>query len=784
MGIRTGEDECPPFVVGDWTVWPELDEIRQHGRVVKLEPRTMRLLVVLAERPGAVRSTEELLDRVWPGVIVSQGSVYQAVALLRRMLGDTGDEPRYVATVPRRGYRLVAAVGPLPIEEPLPARTLATAGAAEPQADEAARASRPWWRRVSFTAALALIAVVAVASLLAVRRAGDERAVQHAPPAIAVLPFANLTADEAQAPFTDGLTDELLNSLARLPGVRVIGRTSSFRFRERSSDVRAIGAELGVTHVLEGSVRRAGTRLRVSAQLVDARSGFQVWANTFERPVGAAIPVQMDISRAVVNALQVQLSPAADARLARGPTAVVNAYDLYLLGRHQQLKRDAAALERAIAHHRAALAADPSFALAHAGLADAYMAGYYYGGRSLDDTAKLVQPEVDAALRLDPELAEAYAAWAVLLTEQWRMDEAIEKLRRAIAINPNYAEAYVRLGAAYEYAGRPRDAIAAFDEAASLDPLHAVLHVRRCLVLQNVGRYPEAARACDRAFELQPEIPNSLWARGLLGFAQGDLAAAIRDHREALRRAPDRADIRGELLLLWLDAGLAERARDEAQTLAQQGRTTQSLLGLAAARLAAGDGAAVRRLLADARLMAAAPRERADAALYALAAEGRPLAARLLADMLAPATPGEDAIEPGIYRTRWGTSELRTLALLEAGRGRPEIAATHEQRLLDYLEELERAGQRWHAVHYLRAAVHARRGAHDEALRALARAVDAGWRRAWLTRSDPAFATLRDDARFAALLARMDAASAAARERLATDAPAPAPAPARTADAR
>ena len=753
-----------PFRIGDWRLDPALDEISRDGRRIKLEPRMTRLLCCLAERPGEVVSLNTLLDRVWPGVVVSQSSVYQAIAQLRRELGDTEAEPRYIATVPRRGYRLVAAVA---YDDP----ALSAANAGTPAPAAVSTPSAPPGKR-KLASALIAAAVLVAAILAAVRFLPGPAQVASAAPAIAVLPFDDLSADASNGIFCEGLTEEVLNSLARVPKLRVIGRTSSARFANGSAGHREIGEALGVSHILEGSVRRTGNRVRVSAQLVSARDGFQVWSNSFDRPAGDTLGVQSQIARAVVDALALKLSPVADERLAQGPTAQVSAYDLYLLGRHQQRLRTPEALARAIEYHQAAIKEDPGFALAWAGLADAEMARYYYDGQPLDEVAKRVQAAVDSALRLDPELAEAYAAWAVLLTEQWRTEEAIQALNRAIAINSNYGEAYLRLGAAYEYDGRPREALAAYDQVAVLDPLHTVLHVRRCLTLQNLGRYADAERACERGFELQPDIPNALWARGLNAFAQGDLAAAVGHYEAALARAPARSDIRAELAVLYLDLGMPERAAREIARLRNAGEARGTTMTTARYLLASGDVAGLRLHLSRLDLDEASPRERVDAAFFALAIGEPALASRIAGDALGPRPELTDDFRPGLYRTRWGVCEACTAGLLERRRGDPAAAGRMEALATQHFDNVESHGHAWHGLHYLRAAVQAQSGERDAALASLGRAVELGWRRGWLMRTDPSFGDLRNDPRFGSLLARIDEANATGRRKLASS-PAP-----------
>jgi tetratricopeptide (TPR) repeat protein len=375
---------------------------------------------------------------------------------------------------------------------------------------------------------------------------------------------------------------------------------------------------------------------------------------------------------------------------------------------------------------------------------------------------------VDSALRLDPELAEAYAAWAVLLTEQWQTEEAIQALNRAIAINSNYGEAYLRLGAAYEYDGRPREALAAYDQVTVLDPLHTVLHVRRCLALQNLGRHADAERACERGFELQPDIPNALWARGLNALAQGDLAGAAGHYEAALARGPARSDIRAELALIYLDLGMPEQAAREIARLRNPGETRGATMTTARYLLATGDIAGLRLHLGRLELDRALPRERVDAAFFALAIGEPALASRIAGDALEPRPDLADDFRPGLYRTRWGVCEACTAALLERRRGDPAAAARMEALATQHFDNVESNGHVWHGLHYLRATVQAQAGEREAALASLGRAVELGWRRGWLMRRDPSFGDLRSDPQFESLLARIDEANAADRRKLAS----------------
>jgi TolB-like protein/DNA-binding winged helix-turn-helix (wHTH) protein len=273
--------------IGDWFVNPLSGEIARGEERVRLEARTMRLLLCLAATPGEVVSIDALLNQVWSGVVVTPDSVYQAVAALRRLLGDDAKQPAYIVTVPRLGYRLVAPVEPLSDAPPAP---------------RPARAGS----RMYVVLALGILLVGALAYYLVAARnpAGQATAdAAAAPKAIAVLPFLDLTDDMNEEPFADGMTEELINKLSKVKGLRVPSPTASFYFKGKQLTVAEIARSLHVTYVLDGSVRKSGDTLRVAARLVRADDGYVVWSEHYDRPVGDKLMVQDDIASEVTGAL-------------------------------------------------------------------------------------------------------------------------------------------------------------------------------------------------------------------------------------------------------------------------------------------------------------------------------------------------------------------------------------------------------------------------------------------------------------------------------------------------
>jgi transcriptional activator of cad operon len=293
--LRTGD-----WRIGDWRVCPKSGEISRNGETFKLEVRTMRLLVCLAERAGEVVSIEDLLNHVWSDVFVSQDSVYQAVATLRRLLGDDPKRPKYIVTVPRLGYRMVAQAGPW-VEQPD-----AAASRTSKQGDRRAKSSFLW--------AVAAIVFVSVAGLVIRGKiAGHPASASNAVAAsqeksIAVLPFLDLTEGMKEEEFADGMTEELIDKLSKIPGMRVPPPTSSFFYKNKQVPVREVAKSLGVTYVLDGSTRKSGNRLRVAARLVRADTAYVLWSETYDRPWDDVLKIQDDIAGEVAKALKASIA--------------------------------------------------------------------------------------------------------------------------------------------------------------------------------------------------------------------------------------------------------------------------------------------------------------------------------------------------------------------------------------------------------------------------------------------------------------------------------------------
>ena len=289
--------EATMLRVGEWCVSPAAGQISRNGETVRLEMRTMRVLVCLAEHAGDVVSIDDLLDAAWAGVNVSPDSVYQAVASLRRLLGDDPKQPSYIATVPRLGYQMVAKVEPWKQSAGAETRTVPRTNGSR---------LREWQWAALTTGACGVIAVVVLAlhGRTVRLKQSQEAAVAAQQKSIAVLPFLDLTEEMTEEPFADGMTEELIDKLSKIPGLRVPSPTSSFYFKGKQVPLAEVAKALGVTFVLDGSVRKSGKMLRVAARLVRADNGYIMWTETYDRPFDDLLMVQDDIAGEVTKALR------------------------------------------------------------------------------------------------------------------------------------------------------------------------------------------------------------------------------------------------------------------------------------------------------------------------------------------------------------------------------------------------------------------------------------------------------------------------------------------------
>ena len=507
--------------IGAFVVDPLVDEVSGAGTTTKLEPRATDVLAYLAQRPGEVVSVDDLRAQVWSGVIVTPDSVYRAVNAIRRALRDDPRAPQYVVNVPRRCYRLiapVAVVSATPEDDPISEATTAGRSPVDlppppPVADHVPRMS-PLHRRhplrVAAVGAVVLALVVFGAGVWLLRAESAPRAAPVAlgDKSIAVLPFVDMSAAHDQGYFADGLSEEVLDQLTRVPGLRVIARTSSFSFRGSSADVPTIARRLNVAHVLEGSVRRSGDHLRITTQLIRADTGVHLWSETYERELRDVFEVQDEIAAAVVAALRLRLLPTHAVDAPRTTSMV--AYNEYLLGRESQNRGTAEGYRQAADAYRRAIALDAGYAPAYAGLALADIVVADENGSTRERLGPALAA-ADRAIALGPERADGYSARGYLrYAYVWDWRGAQSDFYKALAREPGDSTHWRRYADLLASTGHLRGAIAAGRKATALDPLSAPGWGNLGMYLAALGDYPEAERALRRALELAPDSPFAL----------------------------------------------------------------------------------------------------------------------------------------------------------------------------------------------------------------------------------------------------------------------------------
>ena len=386
-----------------------------------------------------------------------------------------------------------------------------------------------------------------------------ERAAETADKSIAVLAFADLSPEGDQEYFSDGISEELLNVLSKIPGLRVAARTSSFQFKGENRDIIDIGEQLNTAFVLEGSVRKAGLQVRITAQLVDASNGFHLWSETYDRELENIFALQDEISAAIVGALKEHLGLPVEAAPRVIAAANTEAHDAYLRGRHLVVQRTVATIEGAVREFEKAVALDPDYALAHAELAIATLYLSRYGGLTVNEAVGRATPHLERAMVLDPTLAEAHAASGYALRFQGLAQEALPHFRQAIRINPNYAIVYNAMGVVLDgFLGHYKEAFAAFETARRLDPLSIPAISNHVEVLIRTNRLAEADRELEKLASISPDRYLAMrGARRSLGGKWANEALGVLD---AVRINPNDVWYYDDLARLLATLGLTNEA--------------------------------------------------------------------------------------------------------------------------------------------------------------------------------------------------------------------------------
>jgi TolB-like protein/Tfp pilus assembly protein PilF len=445
-------------------------------------------------------------------------------------------------------------------------------------------------RAVTYAGASAALLAVAGYAIVA-RQSGRPPDTARAPiRSVAVLPFANLSPDRENEYLADGMAEELINALSKIDGLRVPARTSSFAFKGKNMSVRAIADSLRVGTVVEGSVRRAGSRLKVTAQLINAADGYHLWTETYERDLKDVFAVQDEIARAITGALRAKLAAPDSALLVGRSTEDLEAYTLFLRGRYFWSRRTVGSLRKAIDHYERAIARDPQFARAHAALAEAYAVVPEYTEVPPESTYPKAKATAMRALALDSSLAEAYSALGYVQERQdWNWVGAEQTFQHAIALNPGYASAHLWYGLLLLDMGRWDESLAEVKRAQDLDPLSPIIGTVLGFVLYNLGRSDAAIEEEKRTLELDPDFARAHSRLALALLQKGLRDEAIREAERAAELDPGSSQYQAILAYVYSATGARDRARSRLRELQARARRQYTLpYSLALAHLALG----------------------------------------------------------------------------------------------------------------------------------------------------------------------------------------------------
>lgn len=545
-----------PFHIADWIVDPSTHRIHRDANEIKLEAKMMTLLVALARRAGEVVTREELERDVWNSRVVSYDVLTVCIKKLRKTLGDDPRHPRYIETIAKKGYRLIAPVRP--IAAPTPNTAAETPPPAKPRARYA----------LAFAATLAAVALLGAPHFATPTPARERVADAAQRPTLAVLPFENLNRDATQDYLSDGLTADITTALSGNAELFVIANPSVLAYKNLPVDAPRVADALGVRYVLQGTVQRADAQLRVNAQLVDARSGVQLWAARYDRGMQDVFELQDDIVARIAAALEIKLTEEEKQRMAARYTVSVAAYDAFLRGRTAFALRTPEDNVLARASFEQAIELDPNFARAYSALALTYTHDFRFGWHAapsvslarayalarkaveLDDQLPQAQwvlghvhlhrHEYDQAkhagqraIRLDPNFADAYMALANSMIYTEDAAAALPLIRKAMRLNPRYPAQYAEiLGQAYYFLDRHEEAVATLRDATERNANMLPSYVFLAAAQSGLGNTNEAKWTVDQLRTLMPSI-GSRDVAGMFPIQNPTRAAAI---LERLRR--------------------------------------------------------------------------------------------------------------------------------------------------------------------------------------------------------------------------------------------------------
>jgi TolB-like protein/DNA-binding winged helix-turn-helix (wHTH) protein/Tfp pilus assembly protein PilF len=510
----------------------------RNGDRVPVPPKGFDVLAYLVEHAGSVVTQDEILEALWPETFVNPEVLRKYILEIRKTLGDRPDTPEFIETLPKRGYRFIASVTdesaaepqdlptPLALEKPAMEETVEH----ETIHSERKRSSdkRMLWRLAAIPVLIVIVAAAIGASFRLARNRANSSSLDNT--SIAVLPFADVSPAKDQEYFSDGLSEQLIHDLAKVSGLKVVGRSSAFHFKGKNEDIREVGRKLGVANVLEGSVRREGNRVRITAELSKTDDGFQLWSQTYDRKINDIFAVQDEIARAATEALQVKLLGSNGQPVPSTPrSANTEAYEAYLQGRYflgQGHSKES--LDKALAYANQAIKLDERYAPAWALRATVQnrMAGFSL--IDITEGSRKARDDAERAIALDPTSASGYLALARMQNDyEWDWEAANNSLTKAAALEPGSADVFRLRSYIARELGNFDQAIKLSEQAIALDPLRPDFHLGLGYLLYLADRYDEAQAELQTALDLNPRANFAHASRGEILIAKGKPQQAL-----------------------------------------------------------------------------------------------------------------------------------------------------------------------------------------------------------------------------------------------------------------
>jgi TolB-like protein/DNA-binding winged helix-turn-helix (wHTH) protein/Tfp pilus assembly protein PilF len=521
------------FTVGEWTVFPELNNLERNKRTVHVEPKVMQVLLVLCERSGQVVSKEQIFHRVWPDAFVSDEVLTRSISELRKAFEDNPQGPKYIQTIPKGGYRLVATV----VREPAN--------------------RKDWyserWRMLTAATAVLLLAAVASFYTLKARKLAASKAVITS---LAVLPLANLSGDTGQDYFADGMTDELTTRLSNIGALRVISRTSVMHYKGTRKTIPEIARELNVDAVLEGSVLRSGDKVRISSQLILASTDKHLWAESYERDLREVLALQGEVAGAIAEHVRVKLTPQEHASLASSRTVNPEAYEAYLQGEYFWNQITEEGIKKSIEYFQKAIQLAPDYAPAYASLAFSYnlLASSEFAPPT--ENYSKARQLAQQALEKDETLPEAHAALGfVLCYSDWNWPAAEAEFKRALDLTPGNNTGRGDYALYLADMGRREEAIAEMKKTLESDPLSVLARWNLGWMYWTSGKLDPAIEQFQKILEIAPNSPDGHQGLGIVYVFENRHAEAIVELQKAVTPAGDNVWFKAWLGYAYAAAG-------------------------------------------------------------------------------------------------------------------------------------------------------------------------------------------------------------------------------------